>query len=172
MRSETARTTKRVAIVLRVTLYIKIMVTLTYSNVDGVERISDGLHTYERAPINIKPFSEVMRVATLDLDFLVKHRTVTCSVLYGHISERISDMWEIQGGFTCGKFYAFHKELFVRRCYTIVSEVANGEWSSFTVSRFSTYTKTWRPVSPTFKTFGEAKDWCDERCICLISNLL
>ena len=149
------------------------MVTLTYSNVDGVERISDGLQTYERAPIDIKPLSPIMHVSTTDLDFLVKHKSVTCDVKHGYITERIGDMWEAEACFTRKSFdtitykyfYAFHKELFVRKRYCIFSAMSNGERSLYHVARFSTYANVWQPVSSTFKTFEEAKGWCNERCI-------
>ena len=141
------------------------METLTYSNVDGVERISDGLQTYERAPIDIKPFSVVMRVHTTYLDFLAKHKAVTCSPIHGCVTERIGDVWEIEEHFTHQKTYAFHKELFVRKKYCIFSAMSNGERSLYHVAGYSTRAKVWQPVSPTFKTFEEAKAWCNERCI-------
>jgi hypothetical protein len=135
------------------------MVTLTYSNVDCVERISDGLQTFERARINVKAGTQIVYLCNVNYPALIDLKTFTCRAPYGVVLGREDDMYSVR--LNSGDYTVFLSEIWERAHYAIFSTVHNVHY----VAKLVETPKTWRPVSAFFSNFGEAKAWCDERGI-------
>ncbi|MBR2502111.1 MAG: hypothetical protein IKB68_06525 [Rikenellaceae bacterium] len=135
------------------------MVTLTYSNVDGIERISDGLQTFERARINIKAGTQIVYVCDVHYPALREAKAFTCRSPYGVVLGREGDMYDIR--LNSGDYTVFLSEIWERAHYAIFSTMHNVHYVAKLVER----PKTWRPVSAFFSNFEEAKAWCDKRGI-------
>lgn len=134
------------------------MTTLTYTNVNDVERISDGLSTYERARVNVKSGTQIVYLCVVNYPTLRRNEAFTCTPPYGHVLGREGDMYKIR--LRSGDYHVFLEEIWERVHYAICQR--HNVWY---VAKLVERPKTWRPVSAFFNNFGDAKAWCDKRGI-------